>query len=55
MRETAEMFWNRYNAGLAAGLTEEEAVRFSTYGDLWELRKLVDGGCSVELIRRIVL
>lgn len=54
-RESAAVYWNRYNLAVGVGFSEKEALKFAKHGSLEELRKLIAGDCPVELIRQIVL
>lgn len=54
--ETAEVWRRRYQEARRAGLPPDDALMFATSTvDVGELRKLIDAGCSVDLLRRIVL
>lgn len=52
--EEAQAWWDRFNAAMTAGLTEEEATTFASDGDLEQLVKLVAAGCEPRMIARIV-
>lgn len=54
--EAVKTYLRRYREARRAGLTIVEARLFAeSDADVGELRKLVKGGCPVELIRDIVL
>lgn len=54
--EQTRVLRNRYAEALKAGLTAEEAWKYSESDrDIGELRQLVAGECPIETLRRIVL
>lgn len=54
--ENAEVFRNRYRDARRAGLPPDDALTFAqSFQDVGELRHLIELGCPVEQLRRIVL
>ena len=54
--ETSAVYYSRYREAKRAGLTMAERRLFAESDtDIGILRKLVDDGCPVDLIRQIVL
>jgi hypothetical protein len=54
VQEETAAWWARYNAAVAAGLTEDEALEFATNGEFEQLVKLVEAGCDARTIASIV-
>lgn len=54
--EDAEVFRNRYRDARRAGLPPDDALTFAeSEADVGELRRLIEAGCPVDQLRRIVL
>lgn len=54
--ETAERFRRRYREARLAGIPPDDALTFAQlFQDVCELRHLIELGCPVDQLRRIVL